>query len=609
MEQLIEDLNWQSTERYQTVVAADFSEIYQYMHEGLERSELARSVLTGPGLTTTLLPGTVHEILSLLQRTIEHRLIGPVLTPSARRAMDQFATATESDADFGDILDRYRQLEPHLRLILEAAALGGAAPSHEPWERLLSLMDQETGGARPLGAVIDWGCMKPDSSAYEISLKELWRIRPGRRASNRVDGVNFGVAWSANAFEAGRVVEEGRNWLSLFCEGHLTREAYQHTLLRCEGSQRMGRMLRSGAYFQAMSRVSRLGSPPKQRAYVTEGARQSSLILNNLLLAFPQLENVPGIFGLGSKSWGGEELEALAALPRDVFRVAMEYERDYVGPLFEPERKSEAISDEERARAVYELLKDKPVEEVLAKLKVTGPQRLDATLFREVVGVLRYFADEGFPDVSEVEVLPLRRELDLLRDQLLVGAQLSASAAVREDFPLPIKDKASLSVEKVLAVAMTVIAEFKCLVENRGLWELLWDGDRPHGERVSQKLFLAVAESYCKAHGLDITPEAGTGSGVVDFKFSRGYDSRVLVEMKLSTNPRLLAGYENQIERYIAAERGARGVYLVVDVGAMGKKAEKLLAARNRRTLAGEPSPGICFVDANARPSASKNGH
>ena len=65
-----------------------------------------------------------------------------------------------------------------------------------------------------------------------------------------------------------------------------------------------------------------------------------------------------------------------------------------------------------------------------------------------------------------------------------------------------------------------------------------------------QLVFLAVADAYCRANNVDITPEAGAGGGPVDFKFSDGYNGRILVEVKISDNPQLLHGYTVRLETY-----------------------------------------------------------
>jgi hypothetical protein len=133
----------------------------------------------------------------------------------------------------------------------------------------------------------------------------------------------------------------------------------------------------------------------------------------------------------------------------------------------------------------------------------------------------------------------------------------------------------------------------------------LWHNGKPRHEHSAQRLFFAVADSYCKANNLDVTPEAETGRGPVDFKFSAGYRTRLVVEVKLSTNSKLVSGYRKQLEIYKNAELTARGLYLVIDVGDLGRKATKLMNVRNDLISRGQTSSRIEFVDGAIKPSAS----
>jgi hypothetical protein len=168
---------------------------------------------------------------------------------------------------------------------------------------------------------------------------------------------------------------------------------------------------------------------------------------------------------------------------------------------------------------------------------------------------------------------------------------------VSNDFPLKIEQRGKLNIDLVAKIVTTINEQFLFLIENRGLSKLLWREKRkPHHERVSQMIYFAVADSYCKANNLDVTPEADTGTGAVDFKFSQGYDSRVLVEIKLSTNPNVVSGYEKQLMTYARAERTMRAMYLVIDVGNMGKKDERLMKILNDNRSKGKPTSEIVFL-------------
>lgn len=56
-----------------------------------------------------------------------------------------------------------------------------------------------------------------------------------------------------------------------------------------------------------------------------------------------------------------------------------------------------------------------------------------------------------------------------------------------------------------------------------------------------------------------------------------------MVEIKLSTNHKVVAGYTKQLEAYKDAEETTRGFFIVIDVGGMGQKAEQFFLPRTCR--------------------------
>ena len=112
------------------------------------------------------------------------------------------------------------------------------------------------------------------------------------------------------------------------------------------------------------------------------------------------------------------------------------------------------------------------------------------------------------------------------------------------DYPFLIPKPAKLDHNSALEIVDKIIEQFRHLIEDRDLWkELYTDDGQPRLEKAAQRLFYMVALSYCEANNLDITPEAETGRGPVDFKFSNALDGRILVELKLSRNSQYLSGY------------------------------------------------------------------
>jgi hypothetical protein len=176
---------------------------------------------------------------------------------------------------------------------------------------------------------------------------------------------------------------------------------------------------------------------------------------------------------------------------------------------------------------------------------------------------------------------------------------------IADDEPLQLARPQSWTLDAVFEIVRKVVSQFQFLIEKKGLNRLLWHQGRPHQEAVAQRLFFAVAHAYCKANDLDITPEADTGNGVVDFKFSEGYSTKVLVETKLSSNHKLMRGFEHQLEAYRTSEETMRAVYLVIDVGGMGKKDKALIELRNEQIRRGESASDLIFVDGFVGPSAS----
>ena len=182
----------------------------------------------------------------------------------------------------------------------------------------------------------------------------------------------------------------------------------------------------------------------------------------------------------------------------------------------------------------------------------------------------------------------------------------SIAANIAKEVPLKISRPTTVNADSVASVVEQIIEQFRFLIEDRRHSEDLYHDGSPRPEKAAQRLFFAVAHSYCAANNLDITPEPDTGNGPVDFKVSSGFLGRVLVEIKLSTNSKVVDGYTKQLATYLTAEETIVGYYIVIDVGGMGGKDSRLLRVKNEAAQNGRRVPPIVFIDGTRRRSASK---
>lgn len=203
----------------------------------------------------------------------------------------------------------------------------------------------------------------------------------------------------------------------------------------------------------------------------------------------------------------------------------------------------------------------------------------------ELVDVLKALKKDGALARNEPGFVALSRMAD---DPRLAESQ----------FGVPVVPTSSDEARKIV---LSIVSDFKFLIEDRRMSALLYGlDDRPHREDIAQKLFFMVAYAHCKAWNLDVTPEAETGNGPVDFKFSYGFNCRVPVEIKLSTNPRAVKGFETQLTRYMKGEETDKGVFVLIDVGSIGNKMKQI------EVLAKKYEADPIYVDGKQRGSASK---
>ncbi len=119
-----------------------------------------------------------------------------------------------------------------------------------------------------------------------------------------------------------------------------------------------------------------------------------------------------------------------------------------------------------------------------------------------------------------------------------------------DDYPLKLVQPHCI--EEMQKVVESICRQFKKLVEDNGLWRLLYDENSPKHESAAQLLFFGIADAYCIANNIDLSREVHNGHGPVDFKFSKGAKQKILIEIKLTSNPQLMHGFKKQLPLYMA---------------------------------------------------------
>lgn len=168
----------------------------------------------------------------------------------------------------------------------------------------------------------------------------------------------------------------------------------------------------------------------------------------------------------------------------------------------------------------------------------------------------------------------------------------------------------TLTIDGLQDLVREIVMQFKKSIEQNGLKEHLYVKERfkykARHERYSQLLFYAVADVSCQYNNLDLSREPNAGNGPVDFKLSRGYNARVLVEIKLSSNTKLIQGFKKQLPAYQDSESTKRSIYVVLRVTRQDNQIKELLKLRDELVKSGQTVPEIIVIDARLTPSASR---
>jgi hypothetical protein len=196
---------------------------------------------------------------------------------------------------------------------------------------------------------------------------------------------------------------------------------------------------------------------------------------------------------------------------------------------------------------------------------------------------------------------------DFAEDPLGEFNWLEIAQEYSKKYPLSIETNKAASPENILEIVFIICNHFKKLVEKNGLSIVFWDNhDQCKHERFAQRLFFGIAEAYCNANSLDLSPESDSGRGPVDFKLSSG-KAKVNVEIKYTKNNNLNHAYETQLPIYNEAEGANHSILLVIRNTDQITAFENLKKRRQRDVESGKKVPEMIMVDGRIKPSASKS--
>jgi hypothetical protein len=172
------------------------------------------------------------------------------------------------------------------------------------------------------------------------------------------------------------------------------------------------------------------------------------------------------------------------------------------------------------------------------------------------------------------------------------------------DFPLELTVPQKRTIENLEQIVDKICNHFKSLIENNNFSKDLYlNTGKPKHEHAAQRMFFGMASLYCQELDIDISAEANAGRGPVDFKFSVGHSRKVVVEVKLTTNGKLISGFQNQVTAYMNAESTRRGCYLVLDVGGTKKFKDRFRKVVNDSNSV---YPKVIWVDGAVKKTGSK---
>lgn len=220
-------------------------------------------------------------------------------------------------------------------------------------------------------------------------------------------------------------------------------------------------------------------------------------------------------------------------------------------------------------------------------------------LAHRAVDMLERYVDEATADAEAYDVDADPRGLVRWEE---AGREIANAS------PAPLAPRSQDEFEQWLT---NLANSFKEAVEDNGLWRALWNEEstKPRTEKIAQVIARSTWIEHCRARDIDISREADCGRGPVDFKFTRGWQVRGLIEVKHISSTQFTHGAETQLPTYLRGEKARFGLYLCIGYRDHDFNEDRLALVRDAcKTISNQGTTNILpvFVDARPKKSASK---
>lgn len=174
---------------------------------------------------------------------------------------------------------------------------------------------------------------------------------------------------------------------------------------------------------------------------------------------------------------------------------------------------------------------------------------------------------------------------------------------ISADNPLKLS-LSELTIDEMSKVVRKIIHKVQQAIEYNWANMFLYDKNKKvKSEKFFQCLFLIIAQNYCLANNIDISPESNKWRWPVDFKFSQ-WNCKITVEIKKDTND-VVHGIEKQLPIYEKSEESQKSIYLVFRTTKEWKQIDKLKKFQEDMEKKGKKIPEHYIIDARLQESAS----